>query len=102
MQVAADLRRKGYVGKTIGIKLRYDDFQTATRDHTIEHFTDDGPTIRKIAGQCLKRVDLSRKLRLLGVRVGKLAKAGAQEADALPQARAQLASEPSAQTLDLF
>jgi DNA polymerase-4 len=33
-QVAADLQRKGYVGKTIGIKLRYDDFKTATRDHT--------------------------------------------------------------------
>jgi DNA polymerase IV len=26
-QVAADLQRKGYVGKTIGIKLRFDNFQ---------------------------------------------------------------------------
>jgi DNA polymerase-4 len=26
--VAGDLQRKGYVGKTIGIKLRYDDFKT--------------------------------------------------------------------------
>ena len=31
-KVADDLQRKGYVGKTIGIKLRYDDFKTATRD----------------------------------------------------------------------
>jgi DNA polymerase-4 len=75
-RVAGDLQRKGYVGKTIGIKLRYDDFKTATRDHTIEAFTDDAATIRKIAGLCLKRVPLDRKLRLLGVRVGKLAKAG--------------------------
>jgi len=102
MQVAADLKRKGYVGKTIGIKLRYDDFRTATRDQTIEHFTADGPTIRKIAGQCLKRVDLSRKLRLLGVRVGKLARAGTESAHAAPQATALQVAEPSPQTLDLF
>jgi DNA polymerase-4 len=102
VKVAEDLQRKGYVGKTIGIKLRYDDFRIATRDQTIEHFTADGATIRKIAGQCLKRVDLSRKLRLLGVRVGKLTKAGAEIAYAAPHANALLAEEPAPQTLDLF
>jgi len=97
-QVAADLQRKGYAGKTIGIKLRYDDFRTATRDATIEHATADAATIRRIAGQCLKRVDLSRRLRLLGVRVGKLVKAG--PADAAAVARA---AEPQpAGTPDLF
>ena len=35
-QVAEDLQRKGYVGKTIGIKLRYDDFRIATRDQTLD------------------------------------------------------------------
>jgi DNA polymerase-4 len=74
-RVAEDLRRKGYVGRTIGIKLRYDDFRTATRDLTLDLATDDAAAIRRAAGQCLKRVDLGRKLRLLGVRVGKLARA---------------------------
>ncbi len=73
-QVAADLKRKGYVGKTIGIKLRYDNFQSVTRDLTIANYTDDAQTIREAAGQCLKRVDLKRRLRLLGVRVGTLMK----------------------------
>ena len=40
-KVAEDLQRKGYVGKTIGIKLRYDDFKIATRDQTIDRFTAD-------------------------------------------------------------
>ena len=71
-QVAADLQRKGYAGKTIGIKLRYDDFRSVTRDQTIARHTADAQTIRQAAGQCLKRVDLSRRLRLLGVRVGSL------------------------------
>lgn len=104
-QVANDLQRKGYVGKTIGIKLRYDDFKTATRDQTLDHFTADAKAIRQAAGQCLKRVALDRRLRLLGVRVGKLAKAGAEETldDAKPQGAAHVAAEPQPEgTLDLF
>ncbi|MEO8307854.1 MAG: DNA polymerase IV [Pseudomonadota bacterium] len=76
-QVAADLQRKGYAGKTIGIKLRFDNFQIVTRDTTIEQFTADAATIRHHAGQGLKRVNLERRIRLLGVRVGKLAKSEA-------------------------
>jgi DNA polymerase-4 len=74
-QVANDLQRKGYVGKTIGVKLRYDDFKSVTRDHTLPDYTDDAQTIRKIAGLCLKRVPLTQRLRLLGVRVASLMKA---------------------------
>jgi DNA polymerase IV len=77
-QVADDLQRKGYAGKTIGIKLRYDNFQIVTRDVTIDAFTSDAATIRRQAGLCLKRVDLSRRIRLLGVRVGKLVKPGTE------------------------
>jgi len=81
-QVADDLQRKGYVGKTIGIKLRYDDFKIATRDQTVAEFTQDAATIRRVAGQCLKRVPLQKRLRLLGVRVGALARVGEQAAAA--------------------
>ena len=73
-QVAADLARKGYVGKTIGIKLRYDNFQSVTRDQTIDGYVHQATAIRQAAGQCLKRVDLKRRIRLLGVRVGSLMK----------------------------
>jgi DNA polymerase-4 len=74
-QVAADLQRKGYVGKTIGIKLKYDDFKSVTRDLTIAQPTADAKTIRQVAGQCLKRAPLTQRLRLLGVRVGALVRA---------------------------
>jgi DNA polymerase-4 len=104
-QVASDLQRKGYVGKTIGIKLRYDDFRIATRDQTIDHFTADPRTIRQVAGQCLKRVQLDRRLRLLGVRVGKLEKAGSAEREPAaqqPPARDNVAGSATPGTLDLF
>ncbi|MEY3997941.1 MAG: polymerase [Pseudomonadota bacterium] len=74
-QVAADLQRKGYVGKTIGIKLRFDNFQSVTRDNTLAFFTADPLAIRQAAGQCLKRIEFKRRIRLLGVRVGSLVKA---------------------------
>ncbi len=110
-RVAQDLQRKGYVGRTIGIKLRYDDFQIATRDVTIDAYTADARIIRQTAGQCLKRVDLSQRLRLLGVRVGKLAKADSLQALGVPGAQqppgengaaAHAAREPAPQNLDLF
>src|SRR5581483_10372964 len=70
--VSDDLQRKGYAGKTIGLKLRFDNFRTVTRDQTIDTPTQDAPTIRRAAGECLKRVALERRIRLLGVRVGAL------------------------------
>jgi len=70
--VAHDLARKGYAGRTIGLKLRFDNFKTVTRDCTLPTATADAMTIRRTAGECLKRVILERRIRLLGVRVGQL------------------------------
>ncbi len=78
VRVAEDLRRKDYVGKTIGLKLRYDNFKTVTRDRTLDAPTGDARAIRRAAGECLKRVPLDRRIRLLGVRVGALSKSGPQ------------------------
>ena len=73
-QVATDLQRKGYAGRTIGIKLRFEDFKTVTRDLTLPEPVVDAAAVRQAAGQCLKRVDLTRRIRLLGVRAGSLVK----------------------------
>ncbi len=85
VRVAGDLQRKGYAGKTIGLKIRFDDFTTATRDLTIDAPTQDAQTIRRAAGACLKRVPLDRRIRLLGVRVGTLSHAGVDNADVAAQ-----------------
>jgi DNA polymerase-4 len=71
-QLAADLQRKGYVGRNVGIKLRFDDFSSITRAVTLPEPVADATAIRRAAGQCLKRAPLERRLRLLGVRVGAL------------------------------
>ena len=91
--VAEDLQRKGYVGRTIGIKLRFEDFHTVTRDMTLPTLTADAATIRRAAGECLRRIPLDKKLRLLGVRVSTLTStSAAQEPAASPQGELLLAS----------
>ena len=93
VHVAEDLRRAGYVGRTIGLKLRFDNFRTVTRDRTIDAPTQDAQAIRRAAGECLKRVALERRIRLLGVKVAALT-----PADAVVPAR----ERPADPTLELF
>ena len=107
-QVAGDLQRKAYAGKTIGIKLRFDDFKSVTRDLTLPAHVMDAQAIRRAAGACLKRVDLTRRLRLLGVRAGALATLAellAPRADPVPapqSAGPRVHERPASRTLPLF
>lgn len=71
-RVADDLKRKGYVARTIGIKIRFEDFSTVTRDCTVMNEVSDAGEIRKAARECLKRVSLNKRIRLLGVRASSL------------------------------
>ena len=70
-----DLQRKGYAARTIGIKLRFEDFGTVTRDRTIGVPTQEAAAIREAAGRCLARVTFDRRIRLLGVRASGLGRA---------------------------
>jgi DNA polymerase-4 len=81
-QLAGDLSAKGYQGRTIGIKLRFEGFHTVTRDLTLEAPIADAQALRAAAGSCLKRVAFDKRLRLLGVRIGNLSHAGPTSASA--------------------
>ncbi len=72
------------MGRTIGVKLRYDDFHTVTRDLSMPEPTADAAQLRRAATECVKRVALDRKIRLLGVRVSALTPAGELTPAALP------------------
>ncbi|MDP3871162.1 MAG: DNA polymerase IV [Methyloversatilis sp.] len=78
-RLADDLQRKGYVAKSIGAKMRLDDFSILTREITLPAYLCDAPGIRHHAALCVKRMPLDRRFRLLGVRAGHL-----MRADALP------------------
>ncbi|TAL23510.1 MAG: DNA polymerase IV [Nitrospirae bacterium] len=73
-EVSEDLKHSGYIGKTVTIKIRFDDFKTYTRAKTMDEFTDSNETIRKTAFESLGRIKLEKKVRLIGARVSGLKK----------------------------
>jgi DNA polymerase-4 len=73
-RLATDLQRKGYTARTVGIKLKFEDFRTVTRELTLPRAVQDAAALRQACGQCLKRVPFERRIRLLGVRAGGLGK----------------------------
>ena len=70
-RLAAELTKRGAAGRTIGIKVRTDDFATFTRDRSIKTFTNDPEVIRSVALDLLRENLPARPVRLLGVRVAK-------------------------------
>ena len=73
-EVAEDIKQKGYKGKTVTLKVRFSDFKTYTRAKTLDKLTDSIEDIRKAAFNCLKRIELKMKVRLIGVRITHLEK----------------------------
>jgi DNA polymerase-4 len=63
------LRKRELRGRTIGIKVRLDDWTNVTRSHTVEAPTNDPAIIRPVALDLLRAYDPPRPVRLLGVRV---------------------------------
>jgi len=76
-RLAQDLERKGLAAKTVGVKLRFDDFSILSRDVTLAWAVASADGLRDAARDCLRRVTFDRRLRLLGVRAGTLVKPGA-------------------------
>jgi DNA polymerase-4 len=75
-ELCASLSKHGSHGRTIGIKVRLDDFSTATRARTLSAPTSDPATVTAVALALLDEYAPQRPVRLLGVRVAGLAAAG--------------------------
>jgi DNA polymerase-4 len=71
--VVASMKDEGYQGRTVTTKVRFSDFKTYTRAKTLAESTDSLEEIRRAAFDCLKRVELTKKVRLIGMRIGNLA-----------------------------
>jgi len=74
--VVAALHQDGYRGRTVTLKIRFSDFETHTRSISLKEPTDSEETVRRTAFECLKKIELKKRVRLIGVRVSNLEKAG--------------------------
>jgi DNA polymerase-4 len=70
---------QGRRGRTIGIKVRLDDFSTHTRAHTLPDAVSAPERVGPVALELLRRFDPPRPVRLLGVRVAGLEQAPAEQ-----------------------
>lgn len=71
-ELCDSLRRHGHHGRTIGIKVRLDDFSTVTRARTLPEPTCDAGLVTRVALALLEDYAPQRPVRLLGVRVAGL------------------------------
>ncbi len=76
-EVTDDMKQSGYRGKTVTVKVKFHDFKMVTRAKTLDAFTDSLEVIRRAAFDSFGRVELKKKVRLIGIRVGNLEKTGA-------------------------
>jgi DNA polymerase IV len=90
-ELCETLARQGRRGRTIGIKVRLDDFSTHTRARTLQEPTHDRETVAGVALDLLRAFAPPRPVRLVGVRVAGLDREEA--GDAPPAAEAQLGLE---------
>ena len=65
--VAARLRSSALMARTVSIKVRFGDFETISRSHTVPAATASGTELCRIAQGLMAEVEVSRGLRLLGV-----------------------------------
>ena len=75
-RLGTELRERSVRGRTIGIKVRLDDWTTVTRVHTIDAPTNDPELIAATARTLLRAYAPPRPVRLLGVKVAAFASAG--------------------------
>lgn len=77
--VAVRLRTAGWVGRTVVLKLRYDDFTTITRSRTLAESTDVGRRIYEEVRGIYEALGAHHPVRLIGVRMEQLSQGDGQQ-----------------------
>jgi DNA polymerase-4 len=88
-ELADGLRVRSRRARTVGVKVRLDDWTTVTRARTLNRFTDERETIAATALELLRSYAPPRPVRLLGVRVASFEDAQSRGAGELDGAQAE-------------
>ncbi len=76
-RVAKRLRRHGVGGRTISLKVTYNNFSRITRSLTLPAATDDGRKVYHVCMDLLEKTEIGKRpIRLLGIYLSQLAKPG--------------------------
>lgn len=73
-ETVTDIRDREYRIRTVTIKVRFSDFETLTRAKTLPGPSNSLDEIRRAAFECLGRIELKKKVRLIGIRLSGMEK----------------------------
>jgi DNA polymerase-4 len=71
-KIGYELRQEGKLAGCVAIKIRYENFETITRQQVIDHSASDLTFIKKAKELFSKYYDRNRKIRLIGVKLSQL------------------------------
>lgn len=72
-KISESMQKMNAAGKTITLKVRYKNFETVTRSHTLNHFTSSQTNLAEISKKLLSETEAGkREVRLLGISVSGL------------------------------
>ncbi len=98
--VARGLRRQGIAGRTVHLKLRWEGFETRTRQRTLERPADTTETIWPIARSLFREADdPARRVRLVGVGLSGFAEGPSDQLALLDERGDPADPEPTARKL---
>ena len=66
-RLSGRLRRSGLAARTVNLKIRYEDFTTYTRSHTLDGGLQGARELFRVGKDLLRQVDSTRPVRLLGL-----------------------------------
>lgn len=67
--VTRRIKRSSFMGKTITLKIKYSDFKIITRSKTLPIYVTDYETLFDIGKELLEGIDLTPKIRLMGLSI---------------------------------
>lgn len=72
-KISQSMKKLNAAGKTITLKVRYENFETVTRSYTLHHYTDKATELSEVAHRLLNETEAgTREVRLLGISVSSL------------------------------
>lgn len=72
-KISQSMKKLNAAGKTITLKVRYENFETVTRSYTLHHYTDKAGELSEVALRLLNETEAgAREVRLLGISVSSL------------------------------
>ncbi|HLR21274.1 MAG TPA: DNA polymerase IV [Tissierellaceae bacterium] len=78
-EISVGLQRQGFYGRTVTLKVRYDNFKIITRSKTLMAAVNSQEIIYEIGESLLDEIKLKYKLRLIGLTVSNLSNFGMEQ-----------------------